>query len=309
MDAVSLHWAVLARLQQFTTLCLLVAALGWGAFHLSRGQPWWALAGVLLILLGYALVLALEFLVMAWANRRDELPPPSWQDVVGAWWGEVCSAPRVFCWQQPFRSQAMPDQLIGADGQRGLVLVHGFVCNRGLWHRWLPRLRQLGIPYVAVNLEPVFGDIDDYAPQIEAAVVALQASTGLAPVIVAHSMGGLAVRVWLRTRADSVDANPAVHHVVTLGTPHRGTALARFAFTSNTRQMAWRSGWLDQLGAVEAPALRARFTCVYSNCDNIVFPTSAATLPHSAARALQACAHVQMVFRPEAFDEVMRHLG
>jgi triacylglycerol esterase/lipase EstA (alpha/beta hydrolase family) len=46
-------------------------------------------------------------------------------------------------------------------------------------------------------------------------------ATGLPPVIVAHSMGGLATRAWLR--AFSADAR--VHRVITLGTPHGGTWL------------------------------------------------------------------------------------
>ena len=32
------------------------------------------------------------------------------------------------------------------------------------------RLRRRGVPFVAVNLEPVFGSIDSYAATIEAAV-------------------------------------------------------------------------------------------------------------------------------------------
>ena len=75
---------------------------------------------------------------------------------------------------------------------------------------------------MAVNLEPVFGSIDGYAPQIDAAVQQLTETTGLPPLLVCHSMGGLAARAWLKR----MNAESRVHHVVTIGTPHRGTSFA-----------------------------------------------------------------------------------
>lgn len=304
----SLHsCAVLARLQQIITLGLLLALLAWVGVHAARREWFWLVVGVVLILAGHALVLALETCLMAWVNRRDRLPPARAAEIVRAWWGEVCSAPRIFCWEQPFRANAWPDQPEGRPGQRGLVLVHGFVCNRGIWNRWFPRLRAHGVPHVAVDLEPVFGDIDDYVTPIDTAVAALQASTGLPPLIVAHSMGGLAVRAWLR-RHGGIAALPRVHHIVTLGTPHTGTVLARFGVSSNTRQMGFGSPWLTTLAGLEPREVQARFTCVYSNCDNIVFPTSTATLPHAEAVGLTACAHVHMVDHAPVFDLVMARL-
>ena len=83
-------------------------------------------------------------------------------------------------------------------GRRGLVLVHGFVCNRGLWNPWLPRLRAAGVPCIAVNLEPVFGSDRRLRAADRAAVQRVTQATGRPPLLVAHSMGGLALRAWLR---------------------------------------------------------------------------------------------------------------
>jgi pimeloyl-ACP methyl ester carboxylesterase len=279
----------------------------WFAWHLAHGRPGWALAGLVLALGGHALVLGLESVLMWAVNRRDPLPAPTAAEVLRAWWGEVRSAPRVFCWEQPFRSRTHPDRPTGRPGQRGLLLVHGFVCNRGLWNTWLPRLASAGIPFVAVDLEPVFGDIDDYGDILDQALETLRRNTGLAPVVVAHSMGGLAVRAWLRRRGAAAVGD--VHHVVTVGTPHFGTALARFGVSPNTRQMLKDSAWVAALGQAESTAMRERFTCVYSNCDNIVFPTSTAVLPGAGRRGLRACAHVHMVFHPEVFEVVMSRLA
>ncbi len=297
---------MLARLQQFTTLGLLALASAWGVFTWRAGHAGWALAGVLVIVFGYALVLALEFALLRQAHGVDPAPRATPRQLWQAWLGEVVSAPLVFCWRQPFRSQRWPDHLPeGAQGRRGLLLVHGFVCNRGLWNPWLAQLRADGVPYVAVNLEPVFGSIDDYIDPLEQAVQRLERTTGLAPVVVAHSMGGLALRRWWCERGD--DAR--VHHAVTIGTPHRGTWLARFALTRNSRQMRQLSGWLQTLAQREPASRPALFTCFYSHCDNIVFPPSTATLAGADNRHLAGVAHVHMASRPEPFAEVLRRLG
>lgn len=298
---------MLARLQQFIVITLLLAALSWSAWAGAQGHWGLALAGLVLIAGGHAVFLAVECAWMSWCNHRDTLPPGRAADVIAAWWGEIFSAPRVFGWQQPFRASAWADCLAGRPGQRGVVLVHGFVCNRGLWNRWYPRLTEAGIPFIGVNLEPVFGDIDDYVGTIADAVDRLQARTGMAPVVVAHSMGGLAVRAWLRSQGGPA-AMQRVHQVITLGSPHAGTLLAMLGLSSNTRQMRRHSAWLRALGASETPSLLQRFTCVYSNCDNIVFPASSALLPHATGLQVARCAHVHLVDHPAVFERVLQHL-
>jgi triacylglycerol esterase/lipase EstA (alpha/beta hydrolase family) len=293
---------MLARLQQGITLGALVLAAAWLAYWWQAGHAGWAVAGALVVLFGYAAILGVEFMLLAHINRDDPAPPSTLRQRLGAWWGEVFSAPAVFCWRQPFRSERWPDHLPAhAQGRRGVVLVHGFVCNRGIWNRWMPRLRALEVPHVAVNLEPVFGSIDDYAPLIDAAVRRVERATGLPPVIVAHSMGGLAARRWWSEVDDE-----RLHRLVTIGTPHRGTWLARFAFSLNGHQMRLVTPWRTPLEKRESAARAQRVTCFYGHCDNIVFPASTATLPGADNRHLAAVAHVHMVDRPEPFAEVLR---
>lgn len=301
---------MLARLQQAITLSLLALAIGWAGWFGRDGHWTWALAGALLVLLGYAVFLAVEFGLLALAHGNDPAPRASAAQLVRAWWGEVRCAPRVFCWRQPFRSQAEPDHLPGnAEGRLGVLLVHGFVCNRGFWNRWMSRLRRAGVPFVAVDLEPVFGRIDDYVPIVDAAVARLRAATGRPPLVVAHSMGGLAVRTWLSRCADP----RPVEHVVTIGTPHAGTWLARFGVTPNGLQMRRPNAWLEALRAAELRRSGtpdyAQFTCFYSHCDNIVFPPSTATLPGADNRHVAGSAHVHLADQPEVFDEVWRRLA
>lgn len=296
---------LLARLQRALVLLVLGTALAW---WLASGVMQWGLAArvavLMVLLLPHAWILGLEF-VLLWIRTS---PPsrPAIRSVLIAWWREVWTGVRVFGWRQPFASDAVPDHLVPSQhaGRRGVILVHGFVCNRGLWSPWLRRLRQLDVPCIAVNLEPVFGSIDDYPPIIDAAVTRMTEQTGLAPVIVAHSMGGLATRAWLRSHG-SVSR---FHQVVTIASPHHGTWLARFALTANGRQMRLASRWVSDLAAVEPSEIRGRFTCFHGSCDNIVFPVGTATLLGADNRHLPGVAHVDMVSVPGVFDEVLRRV-
>ena len=297
---------MLARLQQTLTVGALLFATLWAVLSLRAGHNGWALGGALVILGGYAGVLALEFTLLRFLHGHDTTPRASRTQLLHAWWGEVLWAPRVFCWRQPFQSQRFPDHLpADAQGRLGVLFVHGFVCNRGLWNPWLQRLQAADVPFVAVTMEPPFGAIDDGIAAIELGVRRLEACTGRAPVIVAHSMGGLALRRWWSECGDEA----RVHHAITIGTPHQGTWLARWALSPNGRQMQQGSPWLATLAAREPAGRTQRFTCFYSHCDNIVFPPASATLPGADNRHLPGVAHVHMADHPEPWQALQALLS
>ena len=294
---------MLASLQRLITLSIAAAATGW-LLYFGASAPFLAFAGFIAIALAYSGFRAIELILARQLNKSDPVAQPGWRELLAAWWGETVTAPQVFCWRQPFRSHAIADQLgppAQVKGRRGVVFIHGFFCNRGLWTPWLARLQGSGHAFVAVSLEPVFGSIDDYAPQIDEAVRRITEVTGLPPLLVCHSMGGLAARAWLKR----MNADARTHHVVTIGSPHRGTWLARFGHGLNGRQMRLLSEWHAALDHDMPVGRHALFTCWYSNCDNIVFPASTATLPGGCNRLVRGAAHVQMAFVPEIMQATL----
>jgi triacylglycerol lipase len=299
---------MLARLQLLMLAVTVLAALAWLAWAVPAGVPaGWVAAGLLLALLPTAPVLAIEFILLASAGRDPAAPRASAADLLRAWAGEVAAAWRVFSRDQPLFADAEPD-VPATPGRTGVLLVHGYFCNRGVWRPWLPRLRALGVPCTALTLEPAFGRIDDWVPVIERAVADLRQRTGRPPLVVAHSMGGLATRAWLAAQPDAVAADARVHHVITIATPHQGTWMARFGHTPNARQMRIGGRWLAALAAAEPAQRRARFTCFYGHADNIVFPATTATLEGADNRHLPAVAHVAMVQHPAVWQAVLGHL-
>jgi len=188
-------------------------------------------------------------------------------------------------------------------GRHGVVFVHGFVCNRGFWTHWRRRIEPEGRAHVSVNLEPVFAAIDRHVPTLDAAVRAVRQATGVPPILLCHSMGGLAARAWLRAFGSARAAR-----VITLGTPHFGSTLAGFAVGANARQMLTPAGdpdsWIARLDASENAGLRGLFVSVYTRHDNIVSPQSSAILPGASHVALDLVGHVALGFDRDVAERI-----
>lgn len=274
------------RLQRIWVLLRLAVAawVGWG-----YGWAWGALTLAL-----HAAILAGGFLQLRWVNR----PAPRRGDLLRAWAREVVASELAFSWRQPWREWAEPDHLPAA-ATRGVLLVHGFSCNRGRWNGWMKRLRAQGVAFIAPSLEPAFGSIDDYAEGIEAGVQRLKALTGRMPLLVAHSMGGLALRAWWRRYG----ADHEMPHAITLGSPHQGTRMAALGVGLNTQQMRLRSPWLAAL-----PPL-PHVDCFWTPCDQIVNPAQRAIQPGACAHRLDGVGHMGLVHSPEAWQFVQALLA
>ncbi|MFN9774075.1 MAG: esterase/lipase family protein, partial [Burkholderiales bacterium] len=230
--------------------------------------------GVVAPLALHAGILTLDF-ALAWAVRGErptDAPRhgfwPSLRSWLVAYVREIIDSTRTFSFAQPLLA-ARPFATGTVAGERlPVLLIHGYFCNRALWRPMAARLAAAGHAVEALDLEPPFASIDDYAPRIADAVEALRVSTGAARVaLVGHSMGGLAARAYLRAFGDD-----AVACVVTLGTPHHGTVHASFGRGRNVRQMRRDSDWLRALAADEPRERLERFTIVLSWQDNIVAP-------------------------------------
>lgn len=190
-----------------------------------------------------------------------------------------------------------------------VLLVHGYGCNSGYWSYLAPRLERNVISYASIDLEPVGGAIDDYVPLMQDAVEALCAATGAPQVaIVAHSMGGLVARAWMRAHGSG-----RVARIITLGTPHHGTGLASFGLGTNAAQMRRVKGaacdWLRELGAGEDAAQRLLITSIFSHHDNIVSPQTSSVLEGARNIALGGVGHVALGCNGRVLDTVMEELG
>lgn len=118
--------------------------------------------------------------------------------------------------------------------------------------------------------------------------------------ILAHSMGGLITRLALR---DTQRAK-RISHVVTLGTPHQGTRLARLGASTFLRQLRVDSDVFQALEAAETSPLPYPLTSIWTERDILVLPAFNATLPGYPAYAMHQSTHLSWLLHPHMIDEV-----
>lgn len=182
---------------------------------------------------------------------------------------------------------------------------------------------------MAVEFQDPVGSNRTHARAVAAAVRSLRATTGARRVdIVAHSMGGLAVRRFLaegetdsteqdprvpalETSPDGVATPATVRKVVFLGTPHRGTAAAWLAWGEGGDEMQPGSPFLDTLNAAPFVPDSVEALALWTPLDLRVIPGESAILPEAEnTRNAEICCptHPGLLDHDETFRAVVEFL-
>lgn len=226
---------------------------------------------------------------------RSPIPPAARLGsvaIVAMMWAEYLCFVLLFSIVQPWQRRFMGDDRLVPCERPPVLLVHGYQCNRGVWLWQRRRLESAGWTVATLNLEPVFASIDAYGEQIHRRIEEICAATGAARiVVVGHSMGGLAARAYLRAHGTA-----RVAKLITLGTPHSGSRLARLGLGPNARQMEPGSAWLEALNAAGGPLPET--VAAWSRYDNYVMPQQGCLLPGARNVALGAIGHLTMLRSP-----------
>ncbi|MDX1495481.1 MAG: hypothetical protein R3253_15545, partial [Longimicrobiales bacterium] len=171
------------------------------------------------------------------------------------------------------------------------------------------RIRFLGAGWpeghvVAVSFEEPTGSNREHARELAAVIDSVLEATGAPEVdIVAHSMGGLATRWYLRGRSDA-----PVRRVAFVGSPHRGTIAAHLAWGGGREEMMPDSPFLDTLNA-EAPSPEGvEAITVRTVVDTHIVPGESATLPGVPDYELCCPTHAGLIRDDEVFRIVLEFL-
>ena len=189
-----------------------------------------------------------------------------------------------------------------------IILVHGFVCNAGLWGPMLRHLRDHGFTHVhAVNLDPFYRSMPNSLAAFEAQlnkILQLEKSSEEV-VLIGHSMGGVLARVFQNRHPERVLA------AISIGAPHAGTDLARLVSTIEAGPARPDTRWLLEFNAAIAaerntkllPALN-----IWSDTDNIVYPQENAALSGSVDCQLNGLGHLHLAFSKRVLNPIIEFL-
>ncbi|WP_406093471.1 esterase/lipase family protein [Streptomyces sp. NBC_01013] len=159
-----------------------------------------------------------------------------------------------------------------------VVLLHGFIDNRSVFVLLRRSLARHGWHHLeSLNYSPLTCDIRTAAELLGRHIEEICARTGHREVdIVGHSLGGLIARYYVQR----LGGDRRVRTLVTLGTPHGGTAVAPLAGAHPiVRQMRSGSAPIEEL-RLPAPGCRTRFVSFWSELDRVIVPVEAACIEH-----------------------------
>lgn len=298
---------MLARLMRLWLLFELCACLGLGlVWHALLAWSWGRvfLSLVLLALLLRLLVVLTTQWLAVWLNPQTRLltryPLALWLRSLAQEWLAFSVIQASMSWPQfmPRRDCNRPRE----PGQQVLLLVHGYGCNRGFWWWLKPRLEARGLQVATLTLEPLLGSISGYTEQLAQRVNRLCQETGAARVwLVGHSMGGLACLAYLARYGEA-----RVQGLITLGSPHGGTHMARLGPGRNCEEMRPGSLWLRQLADDFALLpLRVPLIAAWSPLDNLMVPPAVARCGNGLDIELPPMGHLGMGCAPAVCEAIV----
>jgi len=181
-----------------------------------------------------------------------------------------------------------------------VVLVHGYLLNGAAWWWFARRLRKQGFRPFLATIEPPLGTIDEMGESLARQIDHACAASGASTVhLVAHSMGGLVCRAYLRAHGTA-----RVGCLVTIASPHHGTQIARLGIGKCAREMTPRSAWLAKLADHEARSEQPPATALFSYYDNYIAPQESSILPWARVATLPTLGHVEMYFSRRVATQV-----
>jgi triacylglycerol lipase len=165
-----------------------------------------------------------------------------------------------------------------ATAETPILLVHGIVDNHSVFTLLGRALRRRGFATVSsYDYGLLTRDIPAAASLLGDAIEKLATDTGYERVhVIGHSLGGLIARYYVQR----LGGDARVHTLVTLGTPHSGTELARpLRILPLVDQLTPDSAMIREL-AEPAPDCGTRFVAFYSDIDHLVWPRRNGRLDH-----------------------------
>lgn len=172
------------------------------------------------------------------------------------------------------------------------------------------RIRLLGSGWPTSHVQTITfadpaGSNRDHADELAIAVSELIEQSGADTIdIVAHSMGGLATRWYLRSRTDA-----PIRRVAFIGSPHRGTMSAHLAWGGGRVEMMPGSAFLDTLNAERPVPVGVEVITIRTLVDTHIVPRESATLPGVPDHELCCPTHAGLLRDQDVFEIVRGFLA
>jgi pimeloyl-ACP methyl ester carboxylesterase len=246
---------------------------------------------------------------LSYFKARDRHPPAlgatGWIDFYKE---TLLGAYTLLWWSLRAAFQAGPRRSEGVPTGRPILCVHGLFMNSSCMWGIRQRLESRGRPtrgvFMGVPLPTPMVYVRPLA-RVMKELAREHPDEGFD--IVAHSIGGVMIREVFRQNPELADM---VHRIVTLGSPHHGTAVVRWIkFGPIYSMLSLRSTYLRELGDLQSLAPRTIAATVGSLHDLVVYPIEACHLDGANQVTLETISHLGLLTQDRVLNEVERALA
>jgi pimeloyl-ACP methyl ester carboxylesterase len=275
-------------------------------------QGWHPAAACLIILVAAlawrCLIVATTFLLSGAWRAKSAL------QLIHALAGEVLTTLYLYTFAQPlyaslrwFARELAPPSVCRANADAGqqkgpvVVLVHGFLCNAGMWTRVRHALVQSQVERVyTVSLDPFYQSMPKSLREFERKLMRIRARSQTKQVIlIGHSMGGVLANLFAHRRARFVSK------IICIGAPHHGTTMAHWVSSRRAGparpDTRWLQAFIAKAVSHDVPVLN-----IWSTADNIVSPQEAAKLAGADELVLNDAGHLQLAFDARVLNSIVQ---
>ncbi len=189
-------------------------------------------------------------------------------------------------------------QIPDARAERDVVLVHGFLSNGRDLATLRSSLERSGWRVHQFDYRPSDGRvaIGELAARLKT-FIGQELPDGATFALVGFSMGGI-VGHWY---VEKLGGHTRVSHLVTIGSPHRGTLFAFLGITRGVRDLQPGSRVLRSLATVP----RVPMTTVWTPLDLMIFPSWNSKITGAESHTVWNLAHPLLLEDPRVFRVTM----
>jgi pimeloyl-ACP methyl ester carboxylesterase len=187
-----------------------------------------------------------------------------------------------------------------------VIVVHGYAMNRANFALLAHRLARRGHGPILGFEYWTLGRVGRAARELAGFVADVRAATGATAVdIIGHSMGGVVARYYVAFHDDPGRAGVA--HLVTIGSPLRGTGASALALGFASRELVAGSPLMTRLAAAPLPR-STRWLAMWSEADVFAPASQQVAPPNAAVRMYRDLGHVAMLVSGRVADDIAEFL-
>lgn len=195
-----------------------------------------------------------------------------------------------------------------SNGTRKLpvLFIHGVFHNRSTFAWLKQKMTSHGYRHFKeVDLLTSIHPVPRLAEQIASVVSTMQRRYEVPQIdVIAHSLGGIIARYYVQ----ALGGDGTIKNLVTLGSPHAGTAWSNYSVLAHLKDLAPKSPFMEKLREMPPPQY-TRVVAVSGSLDVMVRPKSAGFWPGVRNIHLKRVGHAGLLFSQRVCEIILANLN